>query len=152
MFVVTNRIPVAKGHVSGSWYYEENSSAARLGIRVSARLHEERSRYQKLTVYETPFFGRVLTLDDVVMLTERDEFVYHEMLVHVPLVTIPEPKRVLVIDDILDTGASLAAGVELLAGEGIEVIGAFYLLNAGSDEALSQFRFPIRETLRHRLF
>ena len=90
-------LPVARGHVSGNWYYEENPGASRLGIRVGEKLHEERSAYQKLSVYDTAFFGRVLTLDDVVMLTERDEFVYHEMLVHVPLCSIPEPQRVLII-------------------------------------------------------
>jgi spermidine synthase len=90
-------LPVARGCLTGEWYYEENPEASRLGIRVREILHEERSPYQKLTVYDTAFFGRVLTLDDVVMLTERDEFVYHEMLVHVPLCSMPEPQRVLII-------------------------------------------------------
>jgi spermidine synthase len=90
-------LPVGRGRVSGDWYYEENPGASRLGIRVCEKVHEERSAYQTLAVYETAFFGRVLTLDDVVMLTERDEFVYHEMLVHVPLCSMPEPQRVLII-------------------------------------------------------
>lgn len=90
-------LSVLHGRVSGDWYYEENAGTTRFGIRVTEKLHEERSEFQKLAVYETAFFGRVLTLDDVVMLTERDEFVYHEMLVHVPLCSMPEPRRVLIV-------------------------------------------------------
>ena len=90
-------LSVLHGRVSGDWYYEENAGTTRFGIRVTEKLHEERSAFQKLVVYETAFFGRVLTLDDVVMLTERDEFVYHEMLVHVPLCSMPEPRRVLIV-------------------------------------------------------
>ena len=66
-------LSVLHGRVSGDWYYEENAGTTRFGIRVTEKLHEERSAFQKLVVYETAFFGRVLTLDDVVMLTERDE-------------------------------------------------------------------------------
>jgi spermidine synthase len=87
----------ASGFYDGRWFTEEDFGAIRLSMRVYERLHVERSEYQEIAVYDTGFFGRVLTLDDCVMFTERDEFVYHEMLTHVPLVTIPEPKDVLVI-------------------------------------------------------
>jgi spermidine synthase len=87
----------ASGTFDGRWYTEEDNFSSRLGIRVTARLHQERSEYQHIAVYDTPFFGRVLTLDGLVMLTERDEFVYHEMLTHVPLLSIPEPRSMLVI-------------------------------------------------------
>lgn len=62
-----------------------------------ALVHEERSAFQHIEVYENPAFGRVLLLDGLVQTTERDEFCYHEMLVHVPLLIHPDPKRVLVI-------------------------------------------------------
>jgi spermidine synthase len=90
-------LPVGRGRFAGAWFQEEYSGAARLGIRVRALLHEERSAFQKVSVYDTAFFGRVLTLDDIVMLTERDEFVYHEMLAHVPLCSLPDPRRVLIV-------------------------------------------------------
>ncbi len=86
-----------RGSFDGSWHTEESPFASRLGIHVTERLHEERSSLQKITVYDSGFFGRVLTLDDIVMFTERDEFVYHEMLVHVPLCSIPDPRSVLLI-------------------------------------------------------
>ena len=60
-------------------------------------LYSSRSEFQTIEVYDNPFFGRILVLDGVVQLTQRDEFVYHEMLAHVPLHSHPAPKRVLVI-------------------------------------------------------
>ncbi len=64
---------------------------------VERVLHRSRSPYQEVLVIENPFFGRMLVLDGVVQLTERDEFFYHEMLVHVLMHAHPEPKRVVVI-------------------------------------------------------
>ena len=60
-------------------------------------LHAEDSAFQHVDVYEHPTFGRTLVLDGAVQTSERDEFLYHEMLVHVPLLAHPDPKRVLVI-------------------------------------------------------
>ncbi len=64
---------------------------------VTQILHKSRSPYQEIMVFENPFFGRVLVLDGVVQITERDEFFYHEMLVHVLMHAHPNPKRVIVI-------------------------------------------------------
>ena len=60
-------------------------------------IHREKSPYQRIQVLEHPFFGRMLALDGVVQLTERDEFFYHEMLVHVPMAVHPSPRRVLIV-------------------------------------------------------
>ena len=60
-------------------------------------LHREESPYQRIQVLQHPFFGRMLALDGVVQLTERDEFFYHEMLVHVPMAVHPSPRRVLIV-------------------------------------------------------
>lgn len=60
-------------------------------------LHSEDSAFQHIDVYEHPSFGRMLVLDGAVQTTTKDEFIYHEMLVHVPLLAHPEPRRVLVI-------------------------------------------------------
>ena len=54
-------------------------------IRVNRQLYSKQSDYQRIDIFETPEFGRVLTLDGNVMLTERDEFIYDEMIVHVPM-------------------------------------------------------------------
>lgn len=68
-----------------------------LTFGVERLLHSAQSDFQRIEVYETDAFGRLLTLDGLVMLTERDEFVYHEMLAHPALCLHPNPRRALVI-------------------------------------------------------
>ena len=58
--------------------------------------HSDLQLIQVLDSYE---FGRVLVLDGVIMLTEKDEFIYHEMLVHVPMGVNPNVKRALIIEE-----------------------------------------------------
>ncbi len=80
------------------WLLEEDPFAPiayRYGVR--GRLYSSRSAFQLIEVYDTDFFGRMLVLDNVVQLTERDEFLYHEMLAHVPLHAHPAPENVLVV-------------------------------------------------------
>jgi spermidine synthase len=60
-------------------------------------LHEEQSAYQIVQIHEHPFFGRILVLDGVVQLTQKDEHFYHEMLVHPSMHAHPAPKKVLVV-------------------------------------------------------
>ncbi len=64
---------------------------------VTNILHKSKSKYQDIMVFENPFFGRILVLDGVVQITERDEFFYHEMLTHIVMNSHPEPKNVIVI-------------------------------------------------------
>lgn len=104
-----------RGAVEGDWFYEEDQESTRLGIRIDAHLHSEQSRWQKIDVYRSKFHGHVLTLDDLVMLTTRDEFVYHEMLTHVPLCAMPSPREVLIIG-----GGDCGCIREILRHPGIE--------------------------------
>ena len=60
-------------------------------------LFEAATEHQELVIFENPRFGRVMALDGVIQTTEADEFVYHEMMVHVPMNTHPCPKNVLII-------------------------------------------------------
>ena len=64
---------------------------------VSDLLFEVKTEHQHLEIYQTPALGRVMLLDGVVQTTEKDEYIYHEMMVHVPLFAHPNPKRVLII-------------------------------------------------------
>jgi len=64
---------------------------------VEKILYKGKSKFQEIMVFENPYFGRVLVLDGVVQLTERDEFIYHEMLTHVLMHAHPEAKKVAVI-------------------------------------------------------
>jgi len=73
--------------------YEHHSQV----FTVDAVLHQGRTRFQDVLVLENRFFGRVLVLDGVVQLTERDNHIYHEMIAHVPLVAHGWAKRVLII-------------------------------------------------------
>lgn len=66
-------------------------------FRVRDRLFDQRSAYQRIEIWDTVPFGRALLLDGAVQTTQQDEFIYHEMLVHIPLVAHPNPRRVLVV-------------------------------------------------------
>ncbi len=79
------------------WYLEKFSENWGLSLRIKGGIHSAFSGLQRIDILETEEFGRLLLLDSAIMLTEKDEFTYHEMLVHVPLFTHPSPQRVLVI-------------------------------------------------------
>jgi spermidine synthase len=79
------------------WFSEYHTPNVRFSIRVDRQLHDEQSEYQRICVYDSPDFGRFLTLDGALMLTERDEFIYHDMITHVPMAVNPDIKTVLVI-------------------------------------------------------
>ena len=79
------------------WIEEPFDDRTRFALRVTGRLHASRSRFQSIEVVETVAFGRVLVLDGVFQTSERDEHVYHEMLVHPAMVTASAIRRVLVI-------------------------------------------------------
>lgn len=79
------------------WYTEKQTEKFGITAKVKQTLHTEQTPFQKLDMLETEEFGNMLTLDGMVMTTERDEFVYHEMVAHIPLFTHPNPKHVLVV-------------------------------------------------------
>ena len=79
------------------WFSELHTPDVKISIRVDRQLHSEQSEFQRIDVYESPEFGRFLTLDGYMMLTEKDEFIYHEMITHVPMAVHPNVKKVLVI-------------------------------------------------------
>jgi spermidine synthase len=79
------------------WLKEAQIENAAMTYKIKETLHTEKTKYQDLAVVDTFEFGRMLLLDGIVQLTARDEFVYHEMITHVPLFTHKSPKKVLVI-------------------------------------------------------
>ncbi len=79
------------------WFTERHTKHCGLTMRVNQTLLRATSPYQELLIIDTPEYGKVLLLDGLVMLTERDEFVYHEMLAHPSLYTHPDPQKVLII-------------------------------------------------------
>ncbi len=79
------------------WYSENHAEGVKLSIKVDRQLYSTESEFQRIDIFESKTFGRFLTLDGIMMLTERDEFIYHEMIIHAPLAVHPAPKNVLII-------------------------------------------------------
>ena len=80
------------------WFTERHTPSVKFSIKVDRQLYTAQSEFQRIDVFECEEFGRFLTLDGYMMLTERDEFIYHEMMVHVPLAVLGDTvKKVLVI-------------------------------------------------------
>lgn len=75
----------------------ENFGDVLTQYRVKKVLHERQTQFQRLLVVESCAYGRMLILDERVQTSERDEFIYHEMMTHVPLLAHPDPRRVLII-------------------------------------------------------
>ncbi len=106
-----------------NWYTEEwSGQGTAISLKFKSKLHDEQSPYQRIEIYETETFGRLMTLDGLVMVTDRDNFVYHEMMSHPALFAHPAPQRVLVIgggdcgtlrEVLKHDGVTLAEQVEL---------------------------------------
>lgn len=79
------------------WYTEEHSKNARFSIKVKEQLYSGKSEFQAIDVFRSDEFGVFFTLDGLMMVTEKDEFIYHDMIVHMPMATNPNIKNVLVI-------------------------------------------------------
>lgn len=79
------------------WFSEMQTPNVKLSIRIDRQLYSGKSEFQRIDVFDSPEFGRFLTLDGYMMLTEKDEFIYHEMIVHVPMAVHPKVRDVLVI-------------------------------------------------------
>lgn len=79
------------------WFDEEFENICRFGVRAKETLFAKQSEFQRIEIFDTAGFGRVLALDGLFMTSERDEYLYHELLVHPVLTTAPRIERVLVI-------------------------------------------------------
>ena len=79
------------------WYTENQTDNVNFSMKVKNHLYSAESDFQKIDIIDTYEFGRVLVIDNWTMVTEKDEFIYHEMITHVALATNPNIKNVLVI-------------------------------------------------------
>lgn len=79
------------------WFTENHTENVKFSIKADKQLYTAQSEFQRIDIFESKEFGRFLTLDGYMMLTEKDEFIYHEMMVHVPMTVHPKVKKVLVI-------------------------------------------------------
>ena len=79
------------------WFTEKHTPNVRFSIKVDRQLYSGKSEFQRIDIFDSREFGRFLTLDGYMMLTEKDEFIYHEMISHVPMAVHPKAKNILVI-------------------------------------------------------
>lgn len=79
------------------WFTEKHTEQVKFSIQVDKQLYSSQSEFQRIDIFESVEFGRFLTLDGYMMLTQKDEFIYHEMMVHVPMAVHPQVENVLVI-------------------------------------------------------
>ena len=79
------------------WIQENQTANLALKARVKETLFTKKSKYQEIGIFDTEEFGRMLVLDGVFQTSEVEEFVYHEMIVHVPFYTHKNPERILII-------------------------------------------------------
>ena len=82
-----------------SQWFTESSEETGIGfsLKIRRKLHEEQSAYQKIEIYETERWGNLMVIDDCIMLSSRDNFLYHEMISHPVMFTHPNPQRVVII-------------------------------------------------------
>lgn len=84
------------------WVFETSNipyalDAVKSGLLMRKKLYSGRSPYQKIKVFDTFHFGKILVLDGIFQTSEKDEFIYHEMLCHLPMFSCPNPKKILII-------------------------------------------------------
>ena len=79
------------------WYTDEHTGDVRFSMKATSQVASKKSAVQQIDILDTPAYGRVLVLDGGLMITEKDEFIYHEMITHVPMAVNPGIKNVLVI-------------------------------------------------------
>lgn len=79
------------------WYSENHTENVKFSLRIKEQIYSHKSKFQQIDIFDSFDFGRVLTLDGLIMLTEKDEYIYHEMISHVPMATNPNIKNILVI-------------------------------------------------------
>ncbi len=103
--------------LDNTWYTEQwAEQGSAISLKIKRKLHDEQSTYQHIEIWETESFGRLMTLDGLVMVTDRDNFIYHEMMSHPALFTHPDPRRVLVIG-----GGDCGTLREVLRHPGVEL-------------------------------
>lgn len=100
------------------WFTEVfDSHGSAFSLKISEKLLDVQSDYQHLEVYATETYGNLMVLDGCVMLTDRDNFLYHEMIAHPALFTHQEPKRVVIIG-----GGDCGTLKEVLRHPGVEKV------------------------------
>lgn len=80
-----------------TWFTEKHTPNVGITFKIKQKIFSKKTKFQKIDVIETYEYGKMMLLDNCVMVTDRDEFIYHEMIAHVPLCINPNAKKVLII-------------------------------------------------------
>ena len=80
-----------------SWFTEDWTPNIRFSVKIKQHLYSEKTKFQHMDFYDSFELGRFFTLDGIMMANEKDEFIYHEMIIHTPMSVHPDVKHVLVI-------------------------------------------------------
>ncbi len=83
--------------ITDHWIAETLHNSFRISLKVDKILFEQQTNHHHLIIFENDRFGRVLMLDNIVQLTQADEFIYHEMMAHIPVLAHPAPENILII-------------------------------------------------------
>jgi spermidine synthase len=125
------------------WLTEKQTENLGMSCRIRETLFVGQSEYQKVVVADSYEFGRMLVLDDVFQTSLFDEFIYHEMIAHVPLFTHPAPKKVLVIGG--GDGGTVREVVRHQAVESVEMVEIDGMVVEASKEYLPEISSAMRE-------
>lgn len=115
------------------WIREPLHAAWAQSLKVGRLFYDSETEHQRIRVFENDTFGRVLTLDDVVQTTERDNFIYHEMMAHVPIFAHGSARRALIIG-----GGDGGMAREVLKHESIDLV-TMVEIDAGVVDFSKQF-------------
>jgi spermidine synthase len=122
--------------LDNTWFTEiHQADGSAFSLQVKAKLHDEQTPFQRIEIYDTVHWGRLMTIDGFYMLSSRDNFLYHEMMSHPALFTHPDPKQVLIIG-----GGDCGTLHEVLKHQGVQRV-----WQVDIDEAvtrLSRIHFP----------
>ena len=101
-----------------NWYIEHfQPTGSAIGFRITGKLEEVQSPFQKIEIYDSTDWGKLMVIDGAMMLTSKDNFFYHEMISHPVLFTHPAPKRVVIIG-----GGDCGTLREVLKHPGVEQV------------------------------
>jgi spermidine synthase len=99
------------------WFTEIYDDATAFSVRYSRKLYDETSDFQRIEIFDTDVMGRVLILNGCFMVTEKDTFIYHEMLVHPAMAVLNSPRNVVIIG-----GGDAGAVTEVVKYPGVESV------------------------------
>ena len=133
------------------WFSEAfEAEGMAFSLRITDKLHDEQTPYQHIQVYQTSHWGRLMVIDGCIMLTDRDNFLYHEMMSHPGLFTHDNPREVLIIgggdcgtlrEVLRHPGVTRAVQVDIDAGVTEAARQFFPELTQANDDQRAELRF-----------